>query len=86
MKINIKLILRLSVIALLSFAAVSTGMTAKCEPIDREKSISRILERNPGGKVLKIAEHTGKDGCARLKIRILVDGTVKAVTVKPKGT
>ncbi len=72
--------------AALTLAAAGTGMTAKCQPIDREKSISNILERNPGSKVLKIAEHTDDAGCAMLKIRILVDGTVKAVTVNPKGT
>jgi len=60
-------------------------MTAECQPVDREKSISRVLEEHPGGKVLKIAEQTDEDGCARLEIRILIDGTVKAITVNEKG-
>lgn len=72
--------------AVLTFAAAGTGITAKCQPVDREKSITRVLERNPGSKVLKVMEGKGEDGCAMLKIRILVDGTVKAVTVNPKGT
>lgn len=71
---------------LLAFATTGAVLTADCHPIDREKSISGILERNPGGKVLKIAEHNDENGCAMLKIRILVDGTVKVVTVLPKGT
>ena len=40
--------------------------------------------------MLKIAEHTNEDGCMELQIRILVDGTVKAITIKDtvneKGT
>ena len=78
--------MRLAACLLLTLTTAGTGVTANCQPIDREKSISRVLERNPGGNVLKIAEHLGEDGCARLRIRILVDGTVKAVTVNSTGT
>ena len=86
LNISIKNLWRFVLVAILVLTAAGTGLTAKCEPIDREKSISKILDSNPGSKVLKVAEQTDEDGCAMLKIRILVDGTVKAVTVNSKGT
>lgn len=86
LNIRIKILWRFVLVALLALTAAGAGMTAKCQPIDREKSISKILDSNPGSKVLKVAEQTDEDGCAMLKIRILVDGTVKAVTVNSKGT
>lgn len=63
----------------------SSAAAANCKPIDRDATINQILSSNPGSKVLKVAEHTDNDGCEILKIRILVDGTVKAITVDAKG-
>lgn len=53
-----------------------------CAPLNRDASISRILNDHAGGKVLKVDERQGKNGCIDLEIRILIDGTVKAIVVR----
>lgn len=52
-----------------------------CKPIDREASINKVLKEHSGGKVLKVDERVDDKGCAELEIRILIDGTVKAIVV-----
>lgn len=52
-----------------------------CETIDRQASIVQILNDHGGGKVLKVDERTDENGCIELEIRILINGTVKAVIV-----
>ena len=60
-----------------------TGLSAAddCQPIDREKSISKVLKENSGGKVLKVEEKLNDSGCKELEIRSLINGTVKAIVV-----
>lgn len=53
-----------------------------CKPVNRDASISRVLSDHAGSKVLKVDERKGANGCTDLEIRILIDGTVKAVVVK----
>lgn len=52
-----------------------------CETVDREASIVQVLVDHSGGKVLKVDERTDENGCIELEIRILIDGTVKAVII-----
>jgi len=52
-----------------------------CEQMDPESRIAQLLESG-GGKVLKVEETLDSQGCVELQIRILIDGTVKAVTIK----
>lgn len=52
-----------------------------CTPIDREASINKVLKEHPGSKVLKVDERVDDKGCVELEIRVLIDGTVKAVVV-----
>jgi hypothetical protein len=54
----------------------------QCKPVNRDASISRVLNDHAGSKVLKVDEREGADGCTDLEIRILIDGTVKAIVVK----
>ena len=53
-----------------------------CKPVNRDASISRVLNDHAGSKVLKVDERKGANGCTDLEIRILIDGTVKAIVVK----
>ncbi len=53
-----------------------------CKPVNRDASISRVLSDHAGSKVLKVDERKGDNGCTDLEIRILIDGTVKAIVVK----
>lgn len=90
MRFSLVKLWQLAVFSILTLITAGTGIAANCPSVDKEKSIARLLEQHPGGKVLKIAEHTNEDGCMELQIRILVDGTVKAITIKDtvneKGT
>ncbi len=57
----------------------------KCAAIDREQSIQSVMAGNPGAKILKVIERENNNGCKVLVIRILIDGTVKAIKIKGKG-
>lgn len=62
-----------------SLAGVCTAND--CKPVDRETSINQVLKDNAGGKVLKVDERLDDNGCVVLEIRILTNGTVKAVVI-----
>lgn len=71
----------LLLIALTSSSVASICAANDCKPIDREASITQILKDHSGGKVLKVDERVNDQGCAELEVRILINGTVKAVVV-----
>ncbi len=52
-----------------------------CQAPDRERAIAQVLSQHPGGKILKVEEKKSKK-CTDLKIRVLVNGTVKLVVIK----
>ena len=71
---------------ILCFAIASTSIAGlcradDCKPVNREASISKILSDHTGSKVLKVDEKKDDNGCTELEIRILIDGTVKAIVV-----
>ena len=72
---------------ILCFAIASTSIASlcvaadDCKPVNREASISKVLSDHSGGKVLKVDERKDDNGCTELEIRILIDGTVKAIVV-----
>lgn len=68
-------------ISLTSFTLAGVCAADDCKPIDREASINKVLKEHTGGKVLKVDERVDAQGCAELEIRLLIDGTVKAVVV-----
>jgi len=68
-------------VALGMSAVSSTSIANDCKPVNREQSIQKILSENNGSKVLKVVEKYDDRGCPQLVIRILVDGTVKAIKV-----
>ncbi len=72
--------------SILCFALASTSIASLCQaddcaPVNREASISKVLSDHSGGKVLKVDERKDDNGCTELEIRILIDGTVKAIVV-----
>lgn len=56
-----------------------------CKTLDQEVVIARLVTEHEGGKVLKVEESIDAKGCVELKVRILIDGTVKAITI-PNAT
>ena len=52
-----------------------------CKTIDREEAIAGLVAQHEGSKVLKVEESLDPQGCVELKVRILIDGTVKAITI-----
>ncbi len=56
-----------------------------CKELDAEGSIAALVVEHEGGKVLKVEETLDAQGCVELQIRILIDGTVKAITI-PNAT
>jgi hypothetical protein len=67
--------------ALASASIAGVCMADDCKPVNREASISKVLSDHSGGKVLKVDERKDDNGCTELEIRILIDGTVKAIVV-----
>jgi len=52
-----------------------------CKEIDTEQTIADLVKQNEGSKVLKVEESTDDKGCVVLEVKILVDGTVKVITI-----
>lgn len=52
-----------------------------CETLDPESAVANLITENNGGKVLKVEESIDAQGCIELKVRILIDGTIKAITI-----
>ena len=76
---------------ILCFALASTSIAGvcladDCKPVNREASISRVLSEHSGGKVLKVDERKDDNGCTELEIRILINGTVKAIVVSGQNS
>ncbi len=67
--------------SLASSAAAGVCAANDCEPVDRQASINKVLADHAGGKVLKVDERIDGKGCVELEIRILINGTVKAVVI-----
>ena len=66
------------------FAATSTANVSAaddCVSLDREAEIAKVLGQHAESKVLKVEESKDARGCTQFIIRILVDGTVQAITV-----
>ena len=71
----------LLLIALTGSSVTSISTANDCKPVDREASINQILKDHSGSKVLKVDERVNDKGCVELEVRILINGTVKAVVV-----
>ncbi len=72
----------IAVFCVLSATAIGGVCTADdCTEIDSDGTIADLLLENEGGKVLKVEETIDAQGCIELKVRILVNGTVKAITI-----
>lgn len=56
-----------------------------CEDPNTELTIAGLIKENSGSKVLKVEEALDEQGCIELRVRILINGTVKAITI-PNGT
>lgn len=69
-------------IAIAGATVPAPSHAADCKPVNKDASINRILSDHAGSKVLKVDERQGANGCTDLEIRILIDGTVKAIVVK----
>lgn len=75
---------------ILCVAAVGSAYGAEdCQQFDADSTIAGLVGDNPDNKVLKVEESKDSKGCTVLKVRILIDGTVKVVTIpetaeKPK--
>jgi len=66
-----------------SFGSVS-HTAEDCKEMDQEEVIAKIVIEHEGGKVLKVEESVDAKGCVELIVRILIDGTVKAITIPNK--
>ncbi len=79
--------IRTTVASLLLAGAAFSGVCAAndCKPMDPESAVANLVSQHTGGKVLKVEETINAKGCAELKVRILIDGTIKAITI-PNGT
>lgn len=67
---------------LLAGAAIGGVCAADdCQPVNPEAVIADLVIENEGGKVLKVEETIDAQGCVELKVRILIDGTIKAITI-----
>lgn len=76
----------IAVSCLLAGAAVGGVCSADdCETIEPEVIIAQLVDEHEGGKVLKVEETVDAQGCVELKVRILIDGTIKAITL-PNST
>ena len=53
--------------------------------MDKEGTVAALMEKHEGSKVLKVEEKRDSKGCTELKVRILIDGTVKAITIANKS-
>ncbi len=72
-------------IAILALAAATlSGSPAAlaCQAPDKDAAIARVLAEHPGGKILKVEQKSDAKNCVNLKIRVLVNGTVKLVVIK----
>ena len=69
---------------LAGFAIGGVCNASDCKKLDPESAVARLVTENAGGKVLKVEETTDSKGCVALKVRILIDGTIKAITI-PNG-
>ena len=76
---------RIKIVALSSiFCSVAFGNICHakdCKEINADQAVANLAKEHEGSKVLKVEESTDDKGCAELKIRILIDGTVKAITI-----
>lgn len=76
----------IAVSCLLAGAAIGGVCAADdCETIEPEIVIAQLVDEHEGGKVLKVEETIDEQGCVELKVRILIDGTIKAITI-PNST
>jgi len=63
-----------------SFSSL-THAEESCKEMDQEDIIAELVTEHEGGKVLKVEESVDAEGCVELIVRILIDGTVKAITI-----
>ncbi len=70
-------------LAVTAFGGVlsSTAAAKDCKKMDQEVAIANIVTEHAGGKVLKVEESVDAKGCVQLRVRILIDGTIKAITI-----
>lgn len=67
---------------LLAGVVTTTAYGAEdCKSIDPEQAIADLVLDKEGGKVLKVEESENAHGCIELKVRILIDGTIQAITI-----
>lgn len=75
--------IRTTVASVVLASAAYGGVCAAndCKPMDPESAVAKLVSQHAGGKVLKVEEKIDAKGCAELKVRILIDGTIKAITI-----
>ena len=71
--------------AISTCVAIGTSPAAECKVMDKEGTVAALMEKHEGSKVLKVEEKRDSKGCTELKVRILIDGTVKAITIANKS-
>ena len=71
--------------ALCTCATIGVSPAAECKVMDTEAILAKLMKKHEGSKVLKVEEKLDSKGCTELKVRILIDGTVKAITVANKS-
>jgi len=71
---------------ILSFASVGSAYAADdCKKVDADSTIAALIGDNEENKVLKVEESKDSKGCTVLMVRILIDGTVKVITIPEAG-
>ena len=56
-----------------------------CKKVDADSTIAALIGDNEENKVLKVEESKDSKGCTVLMVRILIDGTVKVITIPEAG-
>ena len=73
----------LPVVMLIAALTFVSAPVHACQTPDKDAAVAKVLSDHPGGKILKVEEKKSKsNSCSDLKIRVLVNGTVKLVVIK----
>ena len=83
MKNSAKFIATCMLVAGAAFSTAFNTVSAAedCKAMDPKVVIADLVMEHEGSKVLKVEESVDDMGCVELKVRILIDGTVKAITI-----
>lgn len=67
-------------IASLLLTISGVAAASDCKTVNPESAVAKVVLEH-GGVVLKVEETADSKGCVELKVRILIDGTIKAITI-----